>query len=136
MKAVLLKAFGGTENLADGEISEPEPKEGEVKIRSRMISVNPTDYKARSGSSGGALPMIMGRDTAGIVEAVGPGVSAFSPGDEVMAYLPRFGESGGEGYAEFVCVPIGVCGDKARRIFLSQRRRPFHWWRSQPMNAS
>ncbi len=105
MKAVLLKAFGGVENLEDGEIPEREPKEGEVKIRARMISVNPTDYKARTGFSGGALPMILGRDTAGVVEAVGPGVSTVSPGDEVMAYLPRFGESGGEGYAEAVCVP-------------------------------
>ena len=105
MKAVIFKAFGGTENLEDAEWPEPEAGEGEVKIRVRTISVNPTDYKARSGASGGALPMLLGRDVAGVVEAAGSGVENFALGDEVMSYLPRFGESGGEGYAEFVSVP-------------------------------
>ena len=99
MRAVLLKAFGGTENLEDRDWPEPEAGEGEVKIRTRTISVNPTDYKARSGASGGALPMLLGRDAAGVVEAVGNGVAGFAPGDEVMTYLPRFGYSGGEGDA-------------------------------------
>lgn len=105
MKAVLLKDFGGVENLEDREWPEPEAGAGEVKIRTRMVSVNPTDYKARQGASGGVLPMLLGRDTAGVVESVGEGVEDFTPGDEVMSYLPRFGESGGEGYAEFVKVP-------------------------------
>jgi len=105
MKAVLLKAFGGVENLEYREWPEPVASAGEVKIKTRTISVNPTDYKARQGGSGGVLPMLLGRDAAGVVESVGEGVKDIAPGDEVMVYLPRFGESGGEGYAEFVKVP-------------------------------
>ncbi len=120
MKAVLLKEFGGVENFEDRDWPEPEPKEGEVKISARMISVNPTDYKARSGMSGGALPMLLGRDTAGVVEAVGAGVSDFAPGDEVMGYLPRFGESGGEGYAGYVCVPTEFVMKKPEKVSFAE----------------
>ncbi len=120
MKAVVLSAFGGIDNLEDREWPEPEPKEGEVKVRTRAVSVNPTDYKARSGQSGGALPMLLGRDAAGVVEAVGAGVGDFRPGDEVMCYLPRFGESGGEGYAEFVCVPAEFARKKPAGISFSE----------------
>ena len=105
MRAVILKAFGGSENFDDGEWPEPIPTAGEVKIRAKAVSVNPTDYKARLGGNEGAVPIILGRDTAGIIEEVGENVDRFFPGDEVMAYLPRFGDSGGNGYAEFVCVP-------------------------------
>jgi NADPH2:quinone reductase len=56
--------------------------------------------------------MLLGRDAAGVVEAVGAGVASFAPGDEVMTYLPRFGESGGEGYAEFVKVPVEFVAKK------------------------
>ncbi len=104
MRAVVLRAFGGTENLEDADWPEREPREHEVKIRAEAISVNPTDFKARRGGNQGAVPMVLGRDTAGVVESVGAGVSEFSPGDAVMAYLPRFGDSGGEGYAECVCI--------------------------------
>ncbi len=120
MRAVLLKAFGGTENLEDRDWPEPEAGEGEVKIRTRTISVNPTDYKARSGASGGALPMLLGRDAAGVVEAVGNGVAGFAPGDEVMTYLPRFGYSGGEGYAEFVKVPAEFAAKKPAGISFAE----------------
>jgi NADPH2:quinone reductase len=82
--------------------------------------VNPTDYKARQGGSGGALPMLLGRDAAGVVDSVGEGVDDFSPGDEVMAYLPRFGESGGEGYAEFVKVPREFVAKKPVSLSFAQ----------------
>ncbi len=104
MRAVVLRAFGGTENFEDADWPEREPGPEEVKVRAKAISVNPTDFKARRGGNQGAVPIVLGRDTAGVVESVGEGVSEFSPGDEVMAYLPRFGDSGGDGYAEFVCV--------------------------------
>jgi NADPH2:quinone reductase len=52
MKAVLLKAFGGVENLEYREWPEPVASAGEVKIKTRTISVNPTDYKARQGGRG------------------------------------------------------------------------------------
>lgn len=105
MRAVVLRAFGGVENFEDADWPERDPGPGEVKIRTRAISVNPTDFKARRGGNQGATPMVLGRDAAGVVESAGEGVGEFSPGDAVMAYLPRFGDSGGEGYAECVRVP-------------------------------
>ena len=104
MRAVVLKEFGGVENFEDADWPEREPDADQVKIRAKAVSVNPTDFKARRGGNQGAVPIILGRDTAGVVESVGANVSEFSPGDEVMAYLPRFGDSGGDGYAEFVCI--------------------------------
>ena len=104
MQAVVLTEFGGVENFEDADWPEKEPDADQVKIRAKAVSVNPTDFKARRGGNQGAVPIILGRDTAGVVESVGANVTEFSPGDEVMAYLPRFGDSGGDGYAEFVCI--------------------------------
>ncbi|MDA0999803.1 MAG: NADP-dependent oxidoreductase [bacterium] len=120
MKAVVLKEFGGVENLADMDWPEPKAGEGQVKIRVKMVSVNPTDFKARRGGNQGAVPMVLGRDVAGIVEAVGDGVSAFAPGDEVMSYLPRFGDSGGEGYAEFVSIAQEFVQKKPPKLSFAQ----------------
>ena len=104
MQAVVLKEFGGVENFEDADWPEKDPGADQVKIRAKAVSVNPTDFKARRGGNQGTVPIILGRDTAGVVESVGVRVTEFSPGDEVMAYLPRFGESGGDGYAQFVCI--------------------------------
>ena len=87
MRAVILKAFGGSENFDDGEWPEPIPTAGEVKIRAKAVSVNPTDYKARLGGNEGAVPIILGRDTAGIIEEVGENVDRFFPGDEWLIFL-------------------------------------------------
>ena len=120
MRAVVLKDFGGVENLAYMEWPEPSPQEGEVKIRVRVASVNPTDYKARKGGNEGKTPLVLGRDVAGLIDSVGRGVRGFKPGDEVMAYLPRFGEDGGNGYAEFVCVPEEFVVHKPRKLSFAE----------------
>ncbi|WP_353645081.1 zinc-dependent alcohol dehydrogenase family protein [Mesorhizobium sp. WSM2239] len=72
----------------------PAPAAGEVLVRVKASSVNPLDLKIKSGQAPHArhpLPAILGMDVAGIVEAVGPGVTAFKPNDEV------FGLTGGVG---------------------------------------
>lgn len=120
MRAVVLRQFGGVENFEDADWPERAPRAGEVQIRARAISVNPTDFKARRGGNEGAAPIVLGRDTAGVVESVGGGVAEFSPGDEVMAYLPRFGDSGGEGYAELVCVPAAFVVRKPQGATFAQ----------------
>ncbi len=119
MRVVELKEFGGVENFREAERPEPVPGPGEVKIRTKMISVNPTDYKARAGT-GGAAPIVLGRDAAGAVEAVGEGVEEFAPGDEVMCYLPRHGDSGGEGYAECVKVAAEFVEKKPANISVGE----------------
>ncbi len=120
MRAVVLKEFGGVENFEDADWPEREPAPEEVRLRAKAVSVNPTDFKARRGGNQGAVPIILGRDTAGVVESVGERVSEFSPGDEVMAYLPRFGDSGGDGYAELVCIHQAFVVKKPRNVTFAQ----------------
>ncbi|MFK3857169.1 zinc-dependent alcohol dehydrogenase family protein [Agrobacterium pusense] len=72
----------------------PGPAAGEVLVRIKASSVNPLDLKIKSGQAPHArhpLPAILGMDLAGVVEAVGPGVTSFKPQDEV------FGLTGGVG---------------------------------------
>jgi NADPH:quinone reductase-like Zn-dependent oxidoreductase len=102
MKAVRIHRFGGPDVLQLDDVPTPGPGEGEVLVRIAAASVNPVDYKIRSGGypqvKQEQLPMIMGRDACGVVERCGPGVGTLKPGDAVYAMLPR--DRGG--YAEYV----------------------------------
>ena len=104
MKAVRIHEFGGPETLKVEEVAKPEAKATEVLIRILGASINPVDYKIRKGGYLGedALPLTLGRDVAGVVEAVGQGVDAFKAGDAVYAMLDR----AHGGYAEYVAEPI------------------------------
>ena len=109
MKAVRIHQFGGPEVLNLEEAPLPEPGEGEVRIRVLAASVNPVDYKIRGGGyprvKADQLPMTLGRDVAGAIDKVGPGVGDLSVGEEVYAMLP----SDRGGYAEFVAVKASDC---------------------------
>lgn len=89
MKAVVLEQFGDANQLQMKNVDDPAVGPGEVRVRVRATSVNPIDWKIRSGATRGRidveLPAILGRDLAGEVEAVGPGVTGFSKGQRVMA---------------------------------------------------
>ncbi|HTW30167.1 MAG TPA: NADP-dependent oxidoreductase [Candidatus Sulfotelmatobacter sp.] len=89
MKAVVLTGFGGVDKLEFKDVDNPKAGAGEVLVRMRATSVNPVDWKIRSGASRGRidveLPAILGRDLAGEVEHVGDGVSGFKKGQRVMA---------------------------------------------------
>jgi NADPH:quinone reductase-like Zn-dependent oxidoreductase len=89
MKAVVLHEYGPPKNLKYEDVPDPVPGEGEVLIRVAASSVNPIDFKMRSGAAGPRYPIqfptILGRDVAGIVRALGPGVGGFSPGEKVIA---------------------------------------------------
>ncbi len=100
MKAVVLDAFGGVENLHWRDWMMPEPGEGEIRIKINGIAVNPVDYKMRKGLIPGELPAVLGRDVSGIVDAIGPGRTQFQEGDEVFALL--FGPKSNGAYAEYV----------------------------------
>ena len=71
--------------LIDFETAKPEPKGRDIRVAVKAISVNPVDYKVRKRA---APPegetKILGYDAAGIVDAVGPEVTLFKPGDEVF----------------------------------------------------
>ena len=89
MKAVVLHEYGGPDKLKYEDVPDPVAKEGQVIVRAAATSVNPIDYKMRSGAMKAffplELPAILGREVSGIVRELGPGVSGFKPGDKVMA---------------------------------------------------
>lgn len=101
MKAVVLHEYGGPEKLKYEDVADPVAGEGQLLVRLTASSVNPIDYKLRSGNYRSFMalefPVILGRDIAGIVRGVGPGVEGFAPGDRVMAL-------GDKAYAELVLV--------------------------------
>ncbi len=104
MKAIVVRAFGGPEQLRLEEVPDPAPGPGEVLVRVHAVSVNTTlDVQMVAGASGMdmALPFTPGSDPSGVVEAVGEGVTSLKPGDRVaaIAELTRLG-----GYAELVVV--------------------------------
>jgi NADPH:quinone reductase-like Zn-dependent oxidoreductase len=89
MKAVVLHEYGGPEKLKWEDAPDPVAGAGEVLVRVSATSVNPVDYKMRSGAAKGRFPVqfpgILGRDLAGVVRSVGAGVEGFEPGDKVFA---------------------------------------------------
>jgi NADPH:quinone reductase-like Zn-dependent oxidoreductase len=116
MKAVRIRSFGGPEVLELADIEKPEPKDGEVLIKVRAASVNPVDYKTRSGAypvvKQSQLPRVLGRDVAGEIELCGRAVRNFREGDTVYAML----DGGPGGYAEYVTVEAGLVAPKPGQL--------------------
>lgn len=122
MKAAYFNTTGGTDVLQYGDLPLPEPKSGEIRVKVLAATVNPIDTYVRSGLAaiGGPFPFITGRDFAGVVDAVGPGVTKHTVGDRVWgANQGSGGRTGscaefcitGEGFA--YPVPAGVADDQA-----------------------
>jgi NADPH:quinone reductase-like Zn-dependent oxidoreductase len=106
MRAIVQNAFGEPDVLQIGERPLPEPIATEVRVRVQAAGVNPVDWKTRAGKGAAAqwgLPLTVGWDVAGVVDAVGPGVTRFAVGDPVfgMPWFPRPASA----YAEFVTAP-------------------------------
>src|SRR5271169_1627936 len=90
MKAVVLHEYGGPEKLRfEDNVPEPQISGGTVLIAAAAASVNPIDWKVRSGKRQKDFPLsfpaILGRDVSGVVRAVGTNVKHFKPGDRVLA---------------------------------------------------
>ena len=102
MRAVRIHHFGGPEALTLDDIAIPAPAPGEILVSVRATSINPVDYKTREGHyppvHAESLPIVLGRDISGTVEALGANVGDFEVGEPVFAMLPP--DRGG--YAEFV----------------------------------
>ena len=101
MKAVVLHEYGGASKLKYEDFDDPVAGPGEVLVRVAASSINPIDWKMRSGEMKDMFPVqfpgILGFDLSGTVRALGEGVTGFAPGDRVMAF------SAGT-YAELVVV--------------------------------
>ena len=89
MKAAVLHEYGPAKNLKYEDMPDPTPGEGEVLVRVAAASINPIDYKMRSGAARERFPVefpaILGRDRSGIGREVGPLVTGYNPGDKVLA---------------------------------------------------
>ncbi len=102
MKAIRISKFGGPEALSHEDIPTPEPAAGQVRVKIEAAGVNYTDIYQRSGQYPGQLPATLGQEAAGIVDAVGAGVTEFQVGQRV-AHTSQPGS-----YAEFAVVPASV----------------------------
>ena len=104
MRAIVLPEYGPASALQLRTLPDPVPGANEIAVRMAGASVNPIDWKQRGGAYHAymplALPAVLGRDVSGTVTAVGPGVTAFAPGDRVLGRVP------GGGYAELVVAPL------------------------------
>ncbi len=104
MRAIVLPEYGPPSALQLQTLPDPKPGPNELLVRVAGASLNPVDWKQRSGAIRErmplALPAVLGRDAAGTVAAMGPGVSGFAVGDRVLGRVP------GGGYAELVAAPV------------------------------
>ncbi|NHI17538.1 NADP-dependent oxidoreductase [Microbacterium excoecariae] len=109
MKAVVLKAFGEQPVLADVEVPVPGP--GEVRVRVKAASVNGFDVAVANGYLRGVMehrfPVVLGKDFAGDVEALGEGVTEFAVGDKVFGVVNK-PDLGDGSFGEYVTVPVAV----------------------------
>lgn len=103
-RIVRYHAFGGPDVLQLEQVDVPPPGEGEVRARLVAGGLNPVDAKIRSGRSRIQLPLpvAVGREFSGIVEAVGPGIDDFALGDAVFGSIPQ------GAFADLVVAPASV----------------------------
>ena len=93
MRAFVLSSYGGPECTALIDVPQPSPRPGEFLVRVHAAGLNPVDYKTRAGVlkiiHGYPLPIVMGHELSGVIEAVGPGVMRFAKGDRVFARVDK-----------------------------------------------
>jgi NADPH:quinone reductase-like Zn-dependent oxidoreductase len=103
--AVVMTGYGPPEVLKWAGVPLPEPGEGQVRIKVKAAGISPTDLALRAGYLKNAIPLppdaVLGYEAAGIVDAVGPGVTGTSVGDGAAALLFSLG-----GYAEYAVASI------------------------------
>ena len=120
MRAYLVERPGTTFRSVD--LPRPIPATGQVLVRVHASGVNPLDTKIRAGKAEHArqpLPAILGLDMAGVVEEIGPGVTAFSQGDEVYGMVGGVGGLQGT-LAEFVAADASLLAGKPRNLSMRE----------------
>ncbi|NJP96282.1 zinc-binding dehydrogenase [Nonomuraea sp. FMUSA5-5] len=108
MRAVVLHEFGPPDHLRVADVPAPKPAAGEVAVRVAAVGVQFLETQARAGTmrgalGGAALPVILGKEIAGLVTEVGPGGDTALIGARVLASTTGLG-----GYAETAVVPAGT----------------------------
>jgi NADPH:quinone reductase-like Zn-dependent oxidoreductase len=117
MKAVVYRRYGGPEVLEYTDVPDPKLSQNSVLVRVRAAALNPADHMLQAGPgeshNDAWFPVIPGWDVAGVVERVGPGVSEFAPGDEVIGYIRQEILHHGA-YAELVSAQVETLARKPR----------------------
>jgi NADPH:quinone reductase-like Zn-dependent oxidoreductase len=116
MKAVRIHRFGDPGELSYEEVATPVPAASEVLVRVAGAGVGNWDAIVREGKAYVALslPLTLGAEFAGRVEAVGSAVTSFAPGDEVFGSTTNFIGS----YAQWAALPAQMCAAKPRSLNL------------------
>lgn len=104
MRAIVIEEFGDKEQLVEREVAKPKPSRNEVRIKIKAVGFNPVDCKRRAGLYQDKLPLILGSDCSGIIDAVGNPHCEFAIGDEVCGFSLGRGSNGT--YAQYICLPI------------------------------
>ncbi|MFE5915237.1 NADP-dependent oxidoreductase [Streptomyces wedmorensis] len=116
MRAISQDVHGAPDVLRETVLPRPEPGLNQILVAVRAAGVNPTDWKHRSAGLflADRLPLVLGWDVSGVVEAVGYGVTVFKPGDEVFGMLPY--PYGVGSHAEYVTGPARAFAHKPAGI--------------------
>lgn len=123
MRAIWIEKHGGPDVLRVRETPDPELEPGHVRVRTRAVGLNFAEVSARQGLYPDAPkpPCVVGYEGAGVVDAVGAGVTRWAPGDRVV-FLSRFG-----GHASVVCVADN-------QLFRMPDEMPFEEGAALPVN--
>jgi NADPH:quinone reductase-like Zn-dependent oxidoreductase len=91
MKAVVLTEYGDVDRFEVRDLPDPVPGPNQIAVRTAATSINPIDWKLRSGAAQKFMPLqlpaVLGRDSSGAVAALGPGVTGFVPGARVAGLV-------------------------------------------------
>lgn len=119
MKAMTIEGFGGPEVFRTSSLPKPAAGKGQVLIRVAASTVNPIDYKIRSGLLKAIAPEsgVLGFDVAGTIEEAGEGVSGLAPGDEVFGCTGAIRENSGA-LAEFQVADARLLAKKPSNLSL------------------
>ena len=119
-KAVFLDQHGGPDGFALRDHDLPAPEAGQIQIRHKAIGLNFIDIYQRKGLYPIELPAILGSEAAGLVDAVGEGVTGFAPGDRVACLHSSGAYAERANGAAALCakIPDGVSDEAAAAIFL------------------
>lgn len=123
MKSQIIKSFGKPSVFQCEEISKPELKPGHVLIQVKATSVNPIDTKVRAGlvpAVAPEFPAVLHGDVAGLVCAVGEGVTEFEIGDEVFGCAGGFRGNSGGALAEFMLADVDLLAHKPKNLTMEE----------------
>ncbi len=137
MKAIRVHQFGGPEALKYEEVPTPAPGAGEARVKLEAIGVNFIDTYQRTGAYKAALPFVPGQEGAGVVDAVGPGVTEVKVGDRVAysSVMGAYAEYAIVPAARLVPVPEGVSSQQAAAVMLQGMTAHYLTHSTYPLKA-